>query len=86
MLIGSSVFYDQWHMITMVNDNTLDSLYAYADGILMDADEIKLTGPLDSIYDTIRVGPRFLSLIDDIGIWNRALDQCKITELFITQP
>ena len=84
-VLGDMVFDDQWHMITMVKNNLIDSLYAYTDGVLIDAVQFTLTGPLDPIYDTIKVGPRFLGAIDDIGIWNRALSNCEITELYTTQ-
>jgi hypothetical protein len=83
--VGNSVFDDQWHMITMVKDNFVDTLFSFADGVLIDAVEITLSGPLDPIYDTIRVGPRFLGQIDDLSIFNRPLTACEIQDLYASQ-
>ncbi|MDC0313811.1 T9SS type A sorting domain-containing protein [Flavobacteriales bacterium] len=83
--IGDIVFDDQWHMITMVKDNTADSIFSFADGVLIDAVEFTLSGPLDPIYDTIRVGPRFLGQIDDLSIFNRPLSDCEIQDLYNAQ-
>ena len=83
--VGNSVFDDQWHMITMVKDNFVDTLFSFADGVLIDAVEITLSGPLDPIYDTIRVGPRFLGQIDDLSIFNRPLTVCEIQDLYASQ-
>jgi len=81
-VVGNFVFDDQWHMITMVKDNSVDTLFSFADGVLIDAVEITLSGPLDPIYDTIRVGPRFLGQIDDLSIFNRPLTACEIQDLY----
>ena len=72
-------------MITMVKDNFVDTLFSFADGVLIDAVEITLSGPLDPIYDTIRVGPRFLGQIDDLSIFNRPLTACEIQDLYASQ-
>ena len=83
--VGNSVFDNQWHMITMVKDNSVDTLFSFTDGVLIDAVEITLSGPLDPIYDTIRVGPRFLGQIDDLSIFNRPITACEIQDLYSSQ-
>ena len=83
--MGDLLFDDQWHMITMVKDNAVDSIFSFADGVLIDAVEFTLGGPLDPIYDTIRVGPVFLGNSDDMGVWDRVLNSCEIKDLYNVQ-
>jgi hypothetical protein len=87
---------NQWHMISMVRNYNND-LKMYLDGGLIDTD-IDITGVSSPFTQqrNILLGAFFNSYpnilmqylngsLDDIGIWNRALTECEIKDLYDSQ-
>ena len=77
-----------WHHVVVVYDDFVNRMYY--DGVLIDTDNTILDAFACS--DDLFVGRRgsvtnrfFHGDIDDIGIWNRALTQCEISELYHAQ-
>ena len=79
---------DTWYMCSIIRDS--DSVKIYFNGTLSST---KSVGTAASVINYIptRIGGRvdntrfWIGDIDDIGIWNRALTECEITELYTGQ-
>ena len=87
---------NQWHMVTMVR-NYNNNLKMYIDGGLIDTDT-DITGIASPFTQqrNLYIGAFFNSYpnilmqflngsLDDIGIWNRALTECEIQDLYHAQ-
>jgi hypothetical protein len=87
---------NQWHMLTMVR-NYNNNLKMYIDGGLQDTDT-DITGIASPFTQqrNLYIGAFFNSYpnilmqflqgsLDDIGIWNRALTECEIQDLYQAQ-
>jgi hypothetical protein len=87
---------NQWHMLTMVR-NYNNNLKMYIDGGLQDTDT-DITGIASPFTQqrNLYIGAFFNSYpnilmqflqgsLDDIGIWNRALTECEIQDLYHAQ-
>ncbi len=77
---------NNWHLVTITCTNGLIKLYS--DGLMQgNAQQMSpnINGNNKSIGSNIdNSGPRnFIGLIDDIGVWNRALTQQEITNLYL---
>ncbi len=79
-----------WYNITLMYSNNI--LMMYRNGIIIDS--INYSGPFAAHGNNsvLRLGlhpleqlERFAGKIDDIGIWNRALTQQEISDLFVLQ-
>lgn len=76
----------QWHHTVMTYDNS--QLKIYLDGNL--SNTVLLSVPIESLTSNILLGKHlnssypylFKGLMDDLGIWNRALNPQEITDLF----
>ncbi|MFN8397014.1 MAG: LamG-like jellyroll fold domain-containing protein [Bacteroidia bacterium] len=85
--IGSTVFDNNWHLVTMVVSQSLDSMFVYKDTILTQAIPITLTqsAPLS---DTLTIGNSFAGtrpyagLLDDIRVYNRVLSHQEVSILY----
>jgi hypothetical protein len=73
-----------WHMMTFSLDNGIGKIYY--DGVLIATQTISQWNTIQSIF---LIGVRidiqnsfYFGKIDDIGIWNRALNQQEITDLY----
>ncbi len=83
--IDRSVVEGQWYMVTMVKDTTITQFYL--NGVLMGQINSGTYHSNDGFLTTVFGSNRnnfdwFNGLIDDIGIWNRALTQDEITNLY----
>ncbi len=88
-----------WHNVIMVFDNSgIDQnsqLKMYIDGVLFSIEHLTTTYPntTHSVNSQLVFGHfnnidpifGFGGLLDDIGIWNRALTECEILDLYNTQ-
>ena len=91
--ITSSLAYNDnnWHNIIFVKDVNNLSVILYIDGVL-----INTVSMMSSYINDISIGlpfnigtangyENFIGSLDDIGIWNRALTQCEIKDLYNAQ-
>ena len=80
-----------WTFICFVYDGSVDSVSFYLNGILIDVKPIMLSSNIST--SNLIFGPRFNTAgypqpngkLDDIAIWNRALNQCEISDLYNSQ-
>lgn len=89
---NNSIVYNAYtHIVVLVDQNT-NLITSYVDGNLesVSLDFSSVTGSIDNI-SALSIGGTgggdfpFNGKIDDIGIWNRLLNECEITELFSGQ-
>ena len=86
--ISASNYTNSWHNITAVYNGTSRSIYR--DGILIGSDSINgnvsytpnATFAFGAAAANTGAAEKFNGKIDDVGIWNRALTQTEITELY----
>jgi hypothetical protein len=78
---------NEWHMMTFTLNQGIGSIYY--DGILITSQNVSQWNTLQS---NLLFGSRidlqnsyFFGQIDDIGIWNRTLTNCEITDLYAAQ-
>lgn len=82
-----NIFNDTWQMVCFVVDNSNDSLYAYVNDSLIGQVENTLTN-ICPMSDTIIIGNSnrldrpFAGNIDDIRIYDRAINKNEVTALF----
>ena len=80
---GSDMWDNNWHLITFVVDNSQDSIFLYMDDIKIGSAKNTVTTSTTNIGD-IAIGNDYLKekpykgLIDDIRIYNRALNASEI--------
>jgi gliding motility-associated-like protein len=84
----------QWHHIAAVVDVNALKSYLYLDGVMVDSSSLstplnynnnngKLWIGVENPIVSLPSGPQYLQgKLDDIGIWNRALTQSEITQLY----
>jgi len=76
----------QWHHIVGVHDADANQLYLYIDGSLDNSGGATLTGDLDSSADfdigarQVKTDHYFDGMIDELGIYNRALTLAEIKQ------
>ncbi len=81
-----NVFDNNWHMISLIVNQSTDSIYGYFDNLLTGKQLNTITTGITS--DTICIGNRrnqnrgFNGLIDDIRIYDRVLTNNEITSLY----
>jgi hypothetical protein len=86
---GSPIFVadGQWHNMVYTFNGTIHNLYL--DGTLVDSDNYSLNTGLTALYFGKRASEpnwhQYDGKIDDTGIWNRALTQCEVQDLFSAQ-
>jgi hypothetical protein len=86
--VGNEIFDGEWHMVAMVMSNTVDSMFAYVDGVRVGETQSVLSGS-SSTGDSLIFGNRsqggrpYAGELDDIGAWGRALSDAEILGLFI---
>ena len=85
--VGAVVKPNEWVFITLVNINFKNQLYF--NGVLVDSTSDFNVSQAQSFWNNIRVGnsmqlPQgaFYGLVDDIGIWNRALTPEEVKALY----
>ncbi|MFN5629865.1 MAG: LamG-like jellyroll fold domain-containing protein [Bacteroidota bacterium] len=80
---GPSVNDNLWHSVGVTYDG-INSLKVYIDGVLVNSTTItyNTTGQINFIGYNNHNGSQWSGLIDDVGIWNRALTQQEITDLY----
>ncbi len=80
----------KWVLLTAVVDRNLNQLRAYLDGALITTSDISAVGSVTTDY-SLEIGASnyitnraffFMGSIDDVSIWNRALSESEITEIF----
>lgn len=82
-----------WHNLVLVFDNsfgnTTTSIKIYLDGVFLNTiansenpNTLINTGSLTNFFIGSFSNNQFVGKIDDVGIWNRALSQQEITQLF----
>ncbi len=87
---SSSSLIGQWFLLTAVVDRSSNQLRAYRDGVLVSTADILNFGSVDSNLnlhigagsDYNGVSFPFLGFIDDVAIWDRALADAEILEIF----
>ncbi len=83
----------KWHFITAVRDPSVDKLHLYIDGILIDTvDDISESAINQTSSRWLAIGgsnnssrgviSRFTGEIDDVRIYNRALSQSEVQQLY----
>jgi hypothetical protein len=85
-VIGSTGYsINTWYMFTVTYDN--NSMKLYMNDVLVNSQP--MTGSLQTGNVPLRFGKidgqisgLFEGIIDDIGIWNRALDSCEVKDLY----
>ncbi len=85
-LDGGIINDNQWHHLTLTCDRDGEAR-VYQDGILMDAVNMSNVDGIDSDYPigigqdgTLTYGDFFSGMIDEVRIWNKALDATSIRE------
>jgi hypothetical protein len=79
---------NQWHHLVYVTDSNTGLGSIYLDGVFIDSrNGLPFTSPSNWLNNFLRFGlgaqgESFIGKIDDIGIWNRALTQEEITNLY----
>ncbi len=76
---------NQWYFFVIVYDFVNNVSSFYVNGTLVNsttATLYKSTNPILNIGRNTNIGSYFNGLIDDIGIWNRALTQTEITTMY----
>lgn len=79
----------RWVLLTAVVDRDLQQLRAYLDGVLISTANISSVGSVTNNYN-IQIGSSnfvtrdyfFMGSVDDVSVWNKALSQKEITEIF----
>jgi hypothetical protein len=89
---SQTVWNNQWHHLVAVFDSQLSTLKLYLDGILVEQNPSIAADCYGNVPQSTTIGCStdfdytdvgfFNGEIDDIGIWNRALNQQEITELY----
>ena len=81
---GTSVNDNQWHHVGVTYDGN-SNLKIYIDGVLVNSTTItySTTGQINFFGHYNHTGNQWVGLLDDIGIWNRALTQQEITALYL---
>ena len=85
--VGSQLFDGNWHMVTYVVNNTLDSLYGYVDNSLFVSGPNNLS-QTSTLSDTLTFGNAisgnrpYSGAMDDIRIYNRALSASEVSALY----
>jgi hypothetical protein len=74
-----------WHQIVTTYNGAGNRVKMYVDGVLQDSSAVVTLGTADS-YFVIGNSPwtniPFMGQIDDVGLWNRALTDCEIQNLY----
>ncbi len=82
----AATFIGRWVLLTAVVDRDLQQLRSYVDGVLIFTADISQVGSLSSSRNlqlgTSIGGSYFWGLIDDVAIWNKALSESEIKEIF----
>lgn len=79
---------NEWHNLVYVTDSNTGLGSIYLDGVFIDSrNGLPFTSPSNWLNNFLRFGlgaqgESFIGKIDDIGIWNRALTQEEITNLY----
>ena len=79
---------NEWHNLVYVTDSNTGLGSIYLDGVFINSrNGLPFTSPSNWLNNFLRFGlgaqgESFIGKIDDIGIWNRALTQQEITNLF----
>ena len=80
----------RWYLLTAVVDRENKQLRAYLDGALISTTDISVVGSVSSNY-RLQIGASnyvttrdffFMGSIDDVSIWNKALTESEISEIF----
>jgi hypothetical protein len=90
---NTSLYNPSWHMMTWVVDRPTSTHFYYLDGAFTFSINCTQNGSISNNYP-LRFGAerefisicRFGGFIDDIGMWNRTLSACEITQLFTSTP
>jgi hypothetical protein len=85
---GPSLDDDDWHHVVGVKDGSLSQLRIYVDGILRNTEAASYTSGFDSPTTALSIGWRniigdeafFEGSIDEVSIYNTALDEASITQ------
>ena len=80
---------NQWYFFVIVYDFVNNVSSFYVNGTLVNsttATLYKSTNPILNIGRNTNIGSYFNGLIDDIGIWNRALSQQEISDMYNQVP
>ncbi|OQW49211.1 MAG: hypothetical protein A4S09_03850 [Proteobacteria bacterium SG_bin7] len=88
--VGAPTFVGQWTFLLAVVDRSTQQFRAYVNGVLVWTTDISQIGSVTSASQgNTRIGGivndgsyPFFGLIDDVAIWNRALSDSEITEIF----
>jgi hypothetical protein len=91
-VVSNQLFNDNnWHNIICIADMDISLAKYYFDGVFVGSQNITVNQNLSS-WNTIKFGNNlsdpnavFAGVIDDIGIWNRALSECEIQDLYNAQ-
>lgn len=81
---NSSSLIGRWVLLTAVVDRDRKQLRAYLDGALVTTTDISTVGSVTSNYN-LQIGSfrnPVMGNIDDVSIWNKALTENEITEIF----
>jgi hypothetical protein len=76
---------NQWYFFVVVYDFDNNTASFYVNGVLINSKAstlYKSTNPILNIGRNTNIGSYFNGKIDDIGIWNRALTQQEVTNLY----
>jgi hypothetical protein len=81
---------DTWHHIVVIHDYTSQTAYLYIDNVLnntVTSTNFSVQTPLSDFVIGNGFSPQtaLYGLIDDIAIWNRALNECEISALYHAQ-
>lgn len=86
---GDAGLDNNWHNTVFIYDNSLATIFLYIDGVLVNTTTnvtkwSNMSNPTNIGYwnGFVGAGGFFEGKIDDIGIWNRALSQQEITNLY----
>lgn len=86
---GDAGLDNNWHNTVFIYDNSLATIFLYIDGVLVNTTTnvtkwSNMSNPTNIGYwnGFVGAGGFFEGKIDDIGIWNRALSQQEISNLY----
>lgn len=80
---------DKWHFATAVYNSTTQTMEIYRNGILQDTEVGMSTCSIMQVVKDIGdlfIGLKYTGVIDDIIIFNKALSQSEISQLYQMEP
>jgi hypothetical protein len=82
---------DKWHLVTVVKDTSKMEVTMHIDGVKVTSQKMTRISNVGRVkplnFGTLHSGSEpFLGAIDDIGVWNRSLNEIEISNLKILLP